>query len=389
MNPIDDTSGSGSLLEMIKSAVTPDLVERLSGTFGESHAKVNIGLIAASPAVLAALVNRGSTESGAGEILSVIRQFGIDRGFGRSDIEHIVRDTTAGGPSQIRQSLLDRLLGAQAAGLTGLISRISGLSSSSVSSLLGMVAPIALGAIGGQVSGQNLDARGLMTYLGSQKKAIMGALPSELSAMFGAAPATSWSAPASRVRKGWGPWASAIAVAAVILGIVYFLNRSREDRVADAASREAAALSVQAEREARDASPSVSDFFEKTATTDASAPRTMVFEGVVFATDEATLEPGSMDALEDMADAMRSNEAIRISIEGHTDDTGDIEHNKELSLRRAASVRRALMARGIQQERIEVVGWGDEKPVASNADEAGRARNRRIEIVVLDTGVAH
>ncbi len=72
---------------------------------------------------------------------------------------------------------------------------------------------------------------------------------------------------------------------------------------------------------------------------------------------------------------------LRVSIEGHTDNVGDPAANKKLSSDRANAVMNALIAKGIDKSRLSSVGWGQEKPVADNGTDEGRAKNRRVEIV--------
>ncbi|HYG66893.1 MAG TPA: OmpA family protein, partial [Anaeromyxobacteraceae bacterium] len=73
----------------------------------------------------------------------------------------------------------------------------------------------------------------------------------------------------------------------------------------------------------------------------------------------------------------------RIRVEGHTDDVGSAAYNKDLSQRRAESVVSALAARGVPRERLVPVGYGFERPVASNATALGRAKNRRVEFTIV------
>lgn len=72
---------------------------------------------------------------------------------------------------------------------------------------------------------------------------------------------------------------------------------------------------------------------------------------------------------------------LKASIEGHTDNVGEAGANKALSQRRATSVVTALKAAGIAPDRLTSAGWGSEKPVADNGTDAGRAKNRRVELV--------
>ena len=72
----------------------------------------------------------------------------------------------------------------------------------------------------------------------------------------------------------------------------------------------------------------------------------------------------------------------RVSIEGHTDAIGGEVFNKTLSEERARSVKQALITHTVSAARLEVVGHGKSQPIANNANEAGRAQNRRVEIII-------
>jgi OmpA-OmpF porin, OOP family len=104
---------------------------------------------------------------------------------------------------------------------------------------------------------------------------------------------------------------------------------------------------------------------------------------IQFATDSSDLDPRSDYLLDEIAKAIQDTKAIKkVIIEGHTDDTGPAEYNDDLSRRRAESVRRALVERGVEPDRLEVRGMGERQPIAPNATPAGRAKNRRVEFLV-------
>lgn len=105
---------------------------------------------------------------------------------------------------------------------------------------------------------------------------------------------------------------------------------------------------------------------------------------VHFATDEADILPASMPQVEQVVELLRSSPDLALSIEGHTDSTGNAARNLELSRARAASVVAAITAAGIDAGRLEAAGFGDTRPVADNATDDGRARNRRVELVRRD-----
>lgn len=108
-----------------------------------------------------------------------------------------------------------------------------------------------------------------------------------------------------------------------------------------------------------------------------------VLEGIQFAFDNSTITTTSATSLEKLVAMMKQNTDYRIVLEGHTDSSGPAEYNQKLSGYRAQSVKNYLVQRGISVDRIEVRGYGESQPVASNDTEAGRAINRRVEFKVL------
>lgn len=103
---------------------------------------------------------------------------------------------------------------------------------------------------------------------------------------------------------------------------------------------------------------------------------------ILFAPGQARIGADSDALLEALAQAVMACPDARIRIAGHTDDRGRPEANLRLSRERAEAVAARLIAAGVQAARITAVGYGDEQPVADNATEAGRAKNRRIEFDV-------
>ncbi len=102
-----------------------------------------------------------------------------------------------------------------------------------------------------------------------------------------------------------------------------------------------------------------------------------------FETDKSDIKPESLPIVDQIAQMMKDNPALKISIEGHTDNTGTAKHNQALSEGRAKSVMTALINAGIGKSRLSFKGWGDTKPIADNRTEDGRAKNRRVEIVKI------
>lgn len=102
---------------------------------------------------------------------------------------------------------------------------------------------------------------------------------------------------------------------------------------------------------------------------------------VLFATNATELLPAARDRLSEVATALKEAKNPLL-IEGHTDSRGTEDYNDQLSERRAESVRNFLVNQGVPQDRIQIRGMGENRPVASNGTAEGRANNRRVEIVV-------
>jgi len=110
-----------------------------------------------------------------------------------------------------------------------------------------------------------------------------------------------------------------------------------------------------------------------------------ILQQVHFAFGTANILPESNPVLQEVADYLKSNKAIkRMSIEGHTDNKGSADLNKSLSQQRANAVMTWLTSHGVEANRLEAHGYGMEKPIEDNDTDAGRAKNRRVEFKILE-----
>jgi len=103
---------------------------------------------------------------------------------------------------------------------------------------------------------------------------------------------------------------------------------------------------------------------------------------VSFDVDSATIKPQYLDTYAKIASILKSYDKTVIHVVGHTDSTGSDEHNQALSQRRAQSVGSYLISQGVDGSRVREEGRGESEPVATNDTAAGRARNRRVDIVI-------
>ncbi len=123
----------------------------------------------------------------------------------------------------------------------------------------------------------------------------------------------------------------------------------------------------------------------------------LLTDKLLFASGKATLSPTADPLLEKIASLLNIDRVHPIAVEGNTDDvpihTGEFPSNWELSAARASTVVNFLIAQGVTASRLSAIGYAEQHPIASNLTEAGRARNRRVEIVLQrlysDAGETH
>ncbi|WP_138431228.1 OmpA family protein [Fodinibius saliphilus] len=156
--------------------------------------------------------------------------------------------------------------------------------------------------------------------------------------------------------------------------------RKAEARAAEHRAEEALSRAQKAQKRAEQLANRVSEL---------EAQRTerglvLTLGDVLFDFDKATLKPGGERAANNLAQFLKEYPERNVMIEGFTDIVGSADYNKKLSRRRANAVKRELIGQGISATRIQIRGYGEKYPVASNETEAGRQQNRRVEVIISD-----
>jgi outer membrane protein OmpA-like peptidoglycan-associated protein len=106
----------------------------------------------------------------------------------------------------------------------------------------------------------------------------------------------------------------------------------------------------------------------------------IILKGVTFALDSAELTPRSKSVLDKEVTKLKEDPSTKVVVQGHTCSLGSETYNQQLSERRAKAVMDYFIAQGIDPDRLKAEGRGEADPIASNATEAGRAQNRRVEL---------
>jgi outer membrane protein OmpA-like peptidoglycan-associated protein len=104
---------------------------------------------------------------------------------------------------------------------------------------------------------------------------------------------------------------------------------------------------------------------------------------ITFEVDRAQVKPDFVEVLDSVAEVLKQYKSTLIQVAGHTDSTGSDSYNQRLSQQRAQAVGYELIKLNVQPERIETIGYGESRPIASNSSPSGRQQNRRVELYLV------
>jgi len=389
-----------NLVDLVMGYLTPDVVNKAASYIGEAGPATQKAVASIVPTEIAALANLGSTEGGLQQIVRML-DLGKYDGSGLSNLGSLF----AGGAATQEavgagKGMIESLFGSKLGGVTDLIARSTGIRGASITSLMALIGPVILSVLGRQRGMAGGSVAALGSLLGDQKSFLSGVLPAGLASMLGwpalvsgvselgsgAAAATARAgrevAAVTSRRPAWLLPLAAIA-ALILIALAYLWSSPPVSQVTRQATRKLAELQLPG-------GPKISvpdgafNFSLATwlAGTDTAVPKRFVFDDLNFETATTRLTPESRPTVETLVAILKAYPAVTVGLEGHTDSTGDAAANKKLSLDRAVAVKESLVSGGIADARVATAGLGSEKPIASNDTEDGRAKNRRLELVV-------
>src|SRR5262245_5783156 len=406
-----------SLIQLVQETLTPDIVGKISSLVGETPATTESGLGRAAPAVLAGVLNNSSTPGGAEHMRSLV----TDGGWGSDLLDNLgTRLGGGGGTSNLVASgaqLISGVFGGKTDSITDLIASGSGMSRGSASTILAVAAPIVMSVLGKQIVSRGLGASGLATMLAGERTSLLGALPAGVSGLLGLKDvflAGSRAEEPSRREpiagepiprqptlraydthlrpSGIGNWWPALLAGLAALAFLIFLaSRGQQPQVAStrndspsAAPRQLASITLPDGAKVSvgegGAVHQLSAFLADPSAPD--LPKRFVFDDLHFESGSARLTPEGQRTATALLAVLKAYPSVNVALEGHTDATGDATANKTLSLQRAETVKQMVVTGGVATDRIEAQGYGQERPTADNNSDAGRAQNRRLELVV-------
>jgi outer membrane protein OmpA-like peptidoglycan-associated protein len=395
-------------MEAVKGYLTPDAVRSASSLVGESESSTRQTFNGAVPSILSGLGNMVSTRDGATGLASLIR----DGSFG-SVVDNVGSLFSGGSATSsilsVGPHLLGKIFGGNSSQVTDLVARTGGVSNSSATSLMSLIAPLILGVLGKRAAAQGLDATGMANSLLSEKGDFAAAAPAGLSQVLGGGPTLvsrtierateapryaasdvrreSYTAPRYEVeprRPGFGRWLPLLLIALAALALLSFLRgRAPRSNVTDLARNAPANIVLPGGSSISAATGSLNyNLLHFLADGSAQAPQTFVFDHLNFQSGSSQITPDSLKSINDLAQILKAYPNVQVQVAGHTDNTGTSEANHALSLARAEAVKTALVNQGISADRVATQGFGEDRPIASNDTEEGRAHNRRIELNV-------
>ena len=430
---------SFTLAQAVEARLTPDVIGKVAGATGETPTRTKAAMSAGVLAVIAGFVRQASTAAGVSNLLVRLRSEPAQKFAARDD--ELDRGID---PQNLRtrgEMLGPSMLGEGTGSVAEAVSRSSGVAPREASSIVAMLVPIATGVLGREVVSRRLDDRGLSSMMLDEKRALLarpdlpsgvagimsermpGAMEQEAAVASGRRDVSMTDVPIVREQRAvvpehrrHFPWAGligALAIAALLIIAGVSALRSQRRGVTPPTVEAPTARApipptqlqpgMQRPEMQRPSAPQpnapaeeptsqatttgaqlttpegLATHFSDTAVT----PDRFTLPNVGFEFGSSKLTPGSDTTIDRVAQLMKEHPASRVRIEGNTDSTGTQDVNAPLSYERAQTVKRMLVTRGIDPNRIETIGRSDHAPVAPNTTRQGRAQNRGVDMVIL------
>ncbi|KUJ83681.1 hypothetical protein AWR36_007545 [Microbulbifer flavimaris] len=359
--------------------------------------------------LLAGMLNKATSKAG---MASVFKHVTESEDFDFSSISDVFQDPARVSNLQEKGAgLLDVLFGGKSNNAVDLLAGALNLDGKTGSGLMKLLGPVAMSLLGKLVKSKNLDVSGLASFLFGQKEYIKDKIPDGLLKEIGVSDFSNLGASlethghtepleprpqkvrkAESGRSGFAKWFWPILIA---LAALYALNMCAKREALDDEEPSAVILEekqvmtgedrdMSGDRmEGQASSDGFASSFRDYLKSDARDPNREFPLTIEFAQDSARPTSESVPDVNELASILQESSGMTVAIEGHTSSEGDEIRNQALSQQRAEVVRQMLIDKGIDGNRITATGMGSAKPVADNATDEGKQRNRRITVRVV------
>ena len=395
-----------SMLAGVEEFLTPSFLSRVSSQTGESEAAVSKGFTAIVPTLLATIADRSSDSGFMSRLVSLATST-------TADTEYVsppkVADTALASGTGIGGWLSALWSGGSTSAIANAVARYSGMRASSASSLLSLGGPLVLGYLGRLMRSDNLDAPRLAQRLQAERGALAAAMPAGFNALLPSASLASGhvrqvsdddiprSSVPDAVRRERPLTASLLWLVALIAfavaALLWWSGRVQTPTPTQAVNTAAGAVDT-AGSSVRTLTRSLPGGVQLSVPRGGMEDRLMAylvaptgtgtfdFDRLEFETGSTSLTPRSRAQISDVARILNAYPNARVLVAGYTDNTGNENDNLALSRGRAEAVMDALRQNGAAAANLTAQGFGSQNPIADNATEAGRARNRRVTLQV-------
>ena len=370
-----------NLVDLVRAYITPDLVDKAATFLGENRGSTEKAVNTAIPALLSVFAKFAGSGDGSSKLFDLIQK--SDGGDLLSMAASLFTSNHAtDGKISAGNSMLDTLLGSNKSGFIDSIAQSVGIKNSSIGSLLSLIGPFILSFFRKQVSALGLNADGFGRLLADQSGSFTRLLPSGVSSFLANLPT------AIKELSGLWKWLlPLLLLLGALLLTIAGLRGCDGDSVQTQAGKIGRALSsIELPGGIKLTVPQggfdykLVEFLKNPA--DQGVPRSFVFDDLNFHFGTSNLTHESKKTVDDLIVILKAFPTTEARLEGHTDNVGDAAVNLKVSKDRANLVKDMLVAAGISSSRLSTDGFGQDRPIDTNATDAGRAKNRRTELVV-------
>lgn len=406
---------SVNLLEIVKKELSGELAGKIASLLGENSTTVGNSIGPAVASIIAGMINKASTSGGGRDLVAKIDAGGFNGDFLNRFGSMLTEEKANENLQKSGNEILSSLFGNKQGALGKVLALATGLSKGSLPSLLGMIAPFVMGVIGKQAGAENLDSRGLTNLLNDQIPSVQRHAPAALAPVLGLAnmsllgtgaasgPAAIFGDILGFIKEFWPFLVGILAIGLIMKTCSHQPAKETPpppvEKVAPPVEQPAPDT-TQAAPAAPDSLGAFSEFklpngvalnipefgierkliaFIEDKTKPVDKTTWFTFDRLVFDTGKATLKPKSQEQIKNINEILNAYPAVELKFGGYTDNVGNEQFNQKLSQDRAETVMNEVAALGIDKARLAAEGYGSQHPVADNATEEGRRKNRRVD----------